>query len=392
MESVAGHGPCREGWRGIRARAGPFQEIYVIKVVVVDDSAFMRKAISTMLAKDPEIEVVATARDGEEGLEMIRRHQPDVVTMDIEMPRMDGLTALRHVMMEMPRPVLMVSSLTNEGAEATLKAMELGAVDFIPKQLSKVSLDIVKIEDELRAKVKTIARRRMTHLSRPPLSGRARPGTSASGAVPTSAPSPRPSRPARPSGTQNRDLVAIGVSTGGPPAVQKVLSALPQDFPAGILIAQHMPAAFTGPFAKRLDGVCRIAVKEAEDGERLQHGVAYVAPGGKHLRIDQKVSRIDVRVVEEPREALYKPSASVLFDSVAGAVGRRGLGVVLTGMGSDGLDGMRLLKAKGGRALAQSDSTCVVYGMPKAIVDAGLADEIVDIDEMGEAILLNLYK
>jgi len=367
----------------------------VIKVVVVDDSAFMRKAISTMLSKDPEIEVVATARDGEEGLEMIRRHQPDVVTMDIEMPRMDGLTALRHVMMEMPRPVLMVSSLTTEGAEATLKAMELGAVDFIPKQLSKVSLDIVKIEDDLRAKVKLIARRRMSHLSRSPLASRARvpaAGTSASASAAAGTPE-RPARPAaRPGGAQVRDLVAIGVSTGGPPAVQKVLSILPKDFPAGILIAQHMPAAFTGPFAKRLDSVCQISVKEAEDGERLQHGVAYVAPGGKHLRIDQKVSRIDVRVVEEPREALYKPSATVLFDSVAAGVGRRGLGVVLTGMGSDGLEGMKALKARGGRALAQSDSTCVVYGMPKAIVDAGLADEIVDIDEMGEAILHNLYK
>jgi two-component system, chemotaxis family, protein-glutamate methylesterase/glutaminase len=363
------------------------QEIFVIKVVVVDDSAFMRKALSTMLAKDPEIEVVATARDGEEGLEMIRRHQPDVVTMDIEMPRMDGLTALRHVMMEMPRPVLMVSSLTTEGAEATLKAMDLGAVDFIPKQLSKVSLDIVKIEEDLRAKVKLIARRRMGHLTRSMPAARGR----AVAAAPSGG--ERQARPAvRPSGAPIRDLVAIGVSTGGPPAVQKVLSVLPQDFPAGILIAQHMPAAFTGPFAKRLDGVCQITVKEAEDGERLQTGVAYVAPGGKHLRIDQKISRIDVRVVEEPREALYKPSASVLFDAVALGVGRRALGVVLTGMGSDGLEGMRALKAKGGRALAQSDSTCVVYGMPKAIVDAGLADEIVDIDDMGEAILHNLYK
>ena len=382
MTDAAGHALSPWPEAGNRLRSGYNQEFFVIKVVVVDDSAFMRKALSTMLAKDPEIEVVATARDGEEGLEMIRRHQPDVVTMDIEMPRMDGLTALRHVMMEMPRPVLMVSSLTTEGAEATLKAMELGAVDFIPKQLSKVSLDIVKIEDDLRAKVKLIAHRRMGHLTRaiPAAKGRV---TAAE----------RPTRPAvRPTGTPRRDVVAIGVSTGGPPAVQKVLSALPGDFPAGILIAQHMPAAFTGPFAKRLDGVCRIAVKEAEDGERLQPGVAYVAPGGKHLRIDQKISRIDVRVVEEPREALYKPSASVLFDAVAQGVGRRALGVVLTGMGSDGLDGMRVLKDKGGRALAQSDSTCVVYGMPKAIVDAGLADEIVDIDDMGEAILHNLYK
>ena len=371
----------------------------MIKVVVIDDSAFMRKALSTMLSKDPEIEVVATARDGEEGLEMIRRHQPDVVTLDIEMPRMDGLTALRHIMMEMPRPVLMVSSLTSEGAEATLKAMELGAVDFIPKQLSKVSLDIVKIEDDLRAKVKLIARRRMSHLSRSSLTSRVRAASAAPAAQPASAGAAaaadrpeRATRAARPGGSQTRDLVAIGVSTGGPPAVQKVLSYLPQDFPAGILIAQHMPAAFTGPFAKRLDSVCQITVKEAEDGERFQHGVAYVAPGGKHLRIDQKISRIEVRVVEEPREALYKPSASVLFESVAAGVGRRGLGVVLTGMGSDGLDGMRVLKAKGGRALAQSDSTCVVYGMPKAIVDAGLADEIVDIDDMGEMILQNLYK
>ena len=364
----------------------------MIKVVVIDDSAFMRKALAAMLSKDPEIEVVGTARDGEEGLEMIRRHQPDVVTLDIEMPRMDGLTALRHIMMEMPRPVLMVSSLTTEGAEATLKAMELGAVDFIPKQLSKVSLDIVKIEDDLRAKVKLIAKRRMSHLSRSSLTARVRAAGAAGAASAGAAPAERPSRAARPGGSQTRDLVAIGVSTGGPPAVQKVLSVLPKDFPAGILIAQHMPAAFTGPFAKRLDSVCQITVKEAEDGERLQHGVAYVAPGGKHLRLDQKVSRIDVRVVEEPREALYKPSATVLFESVAAGVGRRGLGVVLTGMGSDGLEGMKTLKAKGGRALAQSDSTCVVYGMPKAIVDAGLADEIVDIDEMGEAILQNLYK
>ncbi|EKO39070.1 MAG: chemotaxis response regulator (CheY-like domain and methylesterase domain containing protein) [Solidesulfovibrio magneticus str. Maddingley MBC34] len=368
----------------------------MIKVVVIDDSAFMRKALAAMLSKDPEIEVAGTARDGEEGLEMIRRHQPDVVTLDIEMPRMDGLTALRHIMMEMPRPVLMVSSLTTEGAEATLKAMELGAVDFIPKQLSKVSLDIVKIEDDLRAKVKLIAKRRMSHLSRSSLTARVRAAGAAGAAAGTAsagtAPGERPSRAARPGGSQTRDLVAIGVSTGGPPAVQKVLSVLPKDFPAGILIAQHMPAAFTGPFAKRLDSVCQITVKEAEDGERLQHGVAYVAPGGKHLRLDQKVSRIDVRVVEEPREALYKPSATVLFESVAAGVGRRGLGVVLTGMGSDGLEGMKALKAKGGRALAQSDSTCVVYGMPKAIVDAGLADEIVDIDEMGEAILQNLYK
>lgn len=340
-----------------------------------------------MLEKDPEIKVVATARDGQEGLDLIRKHNPDVITLDIEMPRMDGLTALKHIMMEMPKPVLMVSSLTVEGAEATLKAMELGAVDFIPKQLSKVSLDIVKIELDLQAKVKQIARRKF----RPPILAR-------KPCVPTaSAPCPPGETEARreivrPSGTLVRDLVAIGVSTGGPPAVQKVLSGLPKDFPAAIVIAQHMPAAFTGPFAKRLDGVCQVSVKEAENGDRLMPGHVFIAPGGKHLKLHQRVSRVEIEITTDPVEALYKPSANVLVGSAAEAVGRRALGVILTGMGSDGMEGVKVLKQKGGRALAQSDASCVVYGMPKAIVDAGLADEIVDIEEMAQAIMANLYK
>ncbi|KAF0234254.1 MAG: hypothetical protein FD177_946 [Desulfovibrionaceae bacterium] len=359
----------------------------MISVVVVDDSAFMRKALSSMLEKDPEIKVVATARDGQEGLDLIRKHNPDVITLDIEMPRMDGLTALKHIMMEMPKPVLMVSSLTVEGAEATLKAMELGAVDFIPKQLSKVSLDIVKIELDLQAKVKQIARRKF----RPPILARKPCIPSSSSPCPPGETEAR-REIVRPSGTLVRDLVAIGVSTGGPPAVQKVLSGLPKDFPAAIVIAQHMPAAFTGPFAKRLDGVCQVSVKEAETGDRLMPGHVFIAPGGKHLKLHQKVSRVEIEITTDPVEALYKPSANVLVGSAAEAVGRRALGVILTGMGSDGLEGMKVLKQKGGRALAQSDASCVVYGMPKAIVDAGLADEIVDIEEMAQAIMANLYK
>ncbi|WP_320005801.1 chemotaxis response regulator protein-glutamate methylesterase [Maridesulfovibrio sp.] len=348
----------------------------MINVVVVDDSAFMRKAISTMLQKDPGIRVVATARDGEEGLRVIRKHNPDVVTLDIEMPKMDGLTALRHIMMEMPRPVLMVSSLTTEGAEATLKAMDLGAVDFIPKQLSKVSLDIVKIENDLISKVKTVARRKMRPVPR----------------LRSAAAQRRPAITVKAQlGRAKRDVVVIGVSTGGPPAVQKILSSLPKDFPAGIVIAQHMPKAFTGPFANRLNGVSQLNVKEAETGDRLLPGHVFVAPGGSHLIVDQKVSRIDLIVTPEPKEALYKPSANVLVSSVAKSLGRRALGVILTGMGNDGRDGIRELKSKGGRAIAQSDSSCVVYGMPKAIVDDGLADEIVDIDDMANAIINNLY-
>jgi two-component system chemotaxis response regulator CheB len=285
----------------------------------------------------------------------------------------------------------MVSSLTNEGAEATLKALDLGAVDFIPKQLSKVSLDIVKIEANLISKVKIVASRRMMH-SRPRLSAPvARAPVSTSSAAPYAAPGRPAAAPTLPSGPVKRDVVAIGVSTGGPPAVQKILSALPADFPASIVIAQHMPQAFTGPFAKRLDGLCKISVKEAEPGDRLKPGCAFIAPGGRHLMLKQLMSRVDLDITPEPASALYKPSANVLIGSVADAVGRRALGVILTGMGNDGMEGIRALKQKGGRALAQSDATCVVYGMPKAIVDAGLSDEIVDIDDMAQAIMNNLY-
>lgn len=345
----------------------------MIKVLVVDDSAFMRKAISTMLDKAPDIKVLGVARDGEEGLEMVRSLDPDVVTMDIEMPRMDGLTALRRIMMESPRPVLMISSLTTEGAESTLKALELGAADYISKQLSRVSLDIIRIEKDLLAKVRAIAGRKVA--------------ASAARAKPAPVEAKRIK-----GGRLLRDLVAIGVSTGGPPAVQKVLSALPGDFPVGIVIAQHMPEAFTGPFAARLDKLCKVSVKEAETGDVVRPGTVFVAPGGKHLVINREGGQLTLKVTPEPADALYKPSANVLISSVADALSSRALGVILTGMGSDGMEGIRELKDKGGRALAQSDSTCVVYGMPKAIVDARLSDEVVDIDDMGAAIIDNLYR
>jgi two-component system chemotaxis response regulator CheB len=299
--------------------------------------------------------------------------------MDIEMPRMDGLTALKHIMMEMPRPVLMISSLTTEGAESTLKAMEAGAVDFIAKRLSLVSLDIVRIEDELRAKVKAVAKRRMRIL--PVRRKRSVREVRQLASI--------PSRQER--GRVVRDIVAIGVSTGGPPAVQKILSELPADFPACILIAQHMPKTFTGPFAKRLNESSALDVKEAEPGDVVKPGKVFVSPGGSHLKIRQQVTHINVVVESEPADALYKPSANELISSVARAVGKRGLGVILTGMGSDGCEGIKLLKKRGGMSIAQSNETCVVYGMPKAIVDAGLADRIVDLEEMPAAIFHGLY-
>lgn len=354
----------------------------MINVLVVDDSVFMRNTLVGLLQKSSEIKVIATARNGEEALELISKHDPDVVTLDIEMPRMDGLTALKRIMMEMPRPVIMISSLTTEGAEATLKALELGAADFIPKQI----LPDAAYGENIRDTVLTVAK--SAHIMR--RFRRPRPVK----AIHTPAPTPRPltSAPLTTSSIRNgrpvRDVVVIGVSTGGPPAVQKILAALPEDFPASILIAQHMPAAFTLPFAKRLDNISKLTVKEAENGDKLRNGMAFVAPGGKHIRVKPSM---EIIVSEEPKEALYKPSVNELMDSAGKTFGRKVLGVMLTGMGSDGLDGSKTLKAQGGRLLAQSEQTCVVYGMPKAVVDADLVDEVIDIDDMAQAIVNNLY-
>ncbi|MFO8031207.1 MAG: chemotaxis response regulator protein-glutamate methylesterase [Desulfohalobiaceae bacterium] len=347
----------------------------MITVLVVDDSAFMRKAVSTMLEKDSDIQVVGVARNGEECLQKIQELNPQVVTLDIEMPVMDGLTALRHIMMETPRPVLMVSSLTTEGAEATLKAMELGAMDFIPKKLSKVSLDIVKIEEELRHKVKAVARSKPNFVrSRKKPKGLAQETQELI------------------QGSLQREVVGIGVSTGGPPAVQQIVSSLDRNFPGSILIAQHMPGTFTKAFAKRLDQCGSLQVKEAENKERLQKGLIYVAPGGFHLKMEGRSSRLYLEICTEPADYLYKPSATVLLNSIADKLGPRGMGVILTGMGNDGLEGVKRLKTKGGRILAQSEASCVVFGMPRAVIEKGLADQVLEIQDMAEGILAGMYQ
>jgi two-component system chemotaxis response regulator CheB len=371
----------------------------VIKVLVVDDSMFMRKSLMIILEKDPGIKITGSAKDGLEALELIPKLNPDVVTLDIEMPRMDGLATLQRIMQDCPCPVLMVSAISKEGAEVTLKAMEYGAMDYLAKPDSVMSLNSAAMEQELIDKVKAVAKRKGL-VARKPMKTPLLPPK-----APTAAPASRSpaasSAPAqteikiipRPTGkAQIRDLIAIGVSTGGPPAVQKILTALPGDLPAPIIIAQHMPASFTRPFAERLDSMCRIHVKEAEDGEKVRDGVAYVAPGGRHMRINAKLANRTLRISDEPKSAFYRPSANELIGSAGEALGRRALGVMLTGMGSDGIEGVKILKANGGKMLAQSEATCVVYGMPKAVVDAGLADEILDIDDMAEAMVRGLYE
>lgn len=357
----------------------------MVKVLIVDDSIFMRKTLAAILEQSPFIKVVGLARNGEEGLELIRQYDPDVVTLDVEMPKMDGLTALRHIMMEMPRPVIMISSLTKEGAEATLKAMELGASDFIPKQTIPDESYAAKLRETVLMVAKSAPAIKYNTARRSSASS-----VAARQAKADSTPHGESGRRVLPasesfiSGGKARDVVAIGVSTGGPPVVQKILSELPENFSAGILIAQHMPAAFTGPFAKRLDNLSKLTVREAHGGEKLKPGLALVAPGGKHISI---TPTLEVLVSEQPLEALYKPSVNVLMEGAGRSLGRKVLGVMLTGMGSDGVEGAKVLKECGGKLIAQSEKTCVVYGMPKAVVDAGLADEIVDKDDLAAAIV-----
>ncbi len=339
------------------------REVIVIRVLVVDDSAFMRKALSRMLEADPEIRVVGTARDGLEALAKVEELDPDLVTLDVEMPRMDGLETLSRLMQTHPRPVLMVSSLTEEGAEVTLKALDLGALDYIPKGISGNVLEVIRIEQVLREKVKALARKKK------PTPVRA-----------VSHPPRRKDAPARRLGPAR--WVAIGASTGGPPALQKIFTRLPEDLAAPIVIVQHMPAAFTPAFARRLDSVSPLRVKEAQTGDRLEPGHAFLAPGGKHMVVHRDGSRLVLEVTEKPADTLHKPSVDVTFDSVAREVGGQTLAVILTGMGADGTEGVRAIKNRGGWAVAQDAASCVVYGMPRSVVEAGLADAVVPLDRI----------
>lgn len=350
----------------------------MVKVLIVDDSAFMRNALTTMLSSDHEISVVGTARDGEEALEKVEKLRPDVVTMDVEMPKMDGLTALRHIMDKNPVPVIMVSSLTTDGAKVTLDALELGAVDFIPKNLSELSINIVKIKEILLDKVKQIGLKGQTGKLRAPGS---RP-------VRVVKPLSVPPLQVRATGERRIAVVAIGTSTGGPRALQEIIPKLPGDFPVPIVIAQHMPPNFTGPFAERLNQISNITVREAVEGEALKPGVAVIAPGRGHMRV-KRVRGIEtvIGISENREDFTYRPSVDALMSSVAEFFPGRALGVILTGMGNDGLKGLIELKKTGGRIFAQDEESCVVYGMPKAVVDAGIADKVLAIDEIAGEIV-----
>ncbi len=362
----------------------------MIKVLIVDDSAFMRNSLTHMLKADPSIEVVGYGRNGLEALEMIKKYNPDVVTLDIEMPVMDGLTALEKIMKTTPRPVLMVSSLTTSGAENTLKALELGALDYLPKY-QEGTVQFAIAQNEFIGKIKAIARRanfmRGQERSAAAQSSHNISTEHTSKPVADTKSAPRVDT----SGTPKRNIVVISVSTGGPPAVQKVLSALPENFPACILIAQHMPKTFTSAFASRLASQCKIKVFEGKDGDKISNGVAYVCPGGQHISIGVRGALPYVKISDEPKDALYKPAANILNDSAA-IMGSKVVGLTMTGMGSDGLLGTKNLKAKGGYIIAQNEASSVVYGMPKVVIDAGLADEIVSLDNIADSLQKALYR
>ncbi|MBP1773092.1 MAG: response regulator receiver modulated CheB methylesterase [Holophagaceae bacterium] len=350
-----------------------------IRILVVDDSPFMRKSLQKMLEEAPDLRVVATARDGIDALEKIQEHQPDIVTLDIEMPRMDGLTCLRRIMADHPMPVLMVSSLTQEGAQATLDALSIGALDFIPKESGFASLSILQIQHDLQEKVRRLATSPRFHRG-----GAAHPAPAA--AARPAAPAPKAPLPPPPPGaglgSPQADLLVIGSSTGGPKALQDILPALPANLPVPCLIVQHMPSTFTKPFAERLDGLCQVHVKEAEQGEPLKAGTVYIAPGGIHMTYGARGPKGCVELSPEPMSSLHRPSVDVLFLSVAELFKGQVLAGILTGMGADGAKGMEQLKQKGAHTLAESEESCVVYGMPRAAVERGCVDVVSPLAEI----------
>ena len=352
-----------------------------IRVLIVDDSPFMRKALERMLAAAEDIEVIGSARDGQDALEKIPQLKPDIITLDVEMPRMDGLSCLKRIMVEMPLPVLMVSSLTQEGAQATLEALALGALDFIPKESSFASQAILQIQQDLQEKVRKLARSpRFRKFPPPP--------TVVRPSIPPPAlsrpwhSSPAPAAPGTLSGSPMAELLAIGCSTGGPKALQDLLPGLPKALPVPCLIVQHMPASFTKPFAERLNSLCEVDVKEAEHGEIAHPGIVYIAPGGIHMNYRQRGSQIILELNPEPANSIHRPSVDIMFQSVAENCTRQVLAMILTGMGSDGAKGMELLKAKGAHTLAEAEETCVVYGMPRAAFERGCVDQVAPIQDM----------
>ncbi len=346
-----------------------------VRVLVVDDSGFFRRRLTGILDADPRISVVGSADNGRTALDQVLALHPDVVTMDVAMPIMDGIEAVRAIMRHRPTPILMFSALTTDGAEATLNALDAGAVDFLPKRFEDDTTEYERTCDELRQRVYQLGvgmkspRRPAVSASPPKVS---RP-------ISATATHPTPSR-----ARHDYRLVVIGASTGGPQALQEVLTRLPASFPLPLLLVQHMPAAFTPTFAARLNQLCQIPVREAREGDLLVRGTALLAPGGKQMSVEERGTKVWVR--ESEAHLHYRPSVDVAFASAGRAFPGQVLAIVLTGMGADGREGARLLKQGHSTVWAQDEASCVVYGMPMAVAEAGLADRVLPLSELGHAL------
>jgi two-component system, chemotaxis family, protein-glutamate methylesterase/glutaminase len=342
-----------------------------IRVLVVDDSALMRKLIPQILERDSTIEVVGTAIDGSFGLKKIEDLRPDVVTLDLEMPRMDGMETLRQIMRKHRVPVIIVSALSTEGATATFKALALGALDFVAKPRDAASAHMDEIAEDLIRKIKIASKTKVKDPAMRP-------------ALPEL---PKPNKPPARPRQEPIKVVAIGVSTGGPYALEYLLSQLPGDFPGAIVVVQHMPEGFTGMFSRRLNECCAIDVKEAQPGDLLVAGRALICPGGRHIKLRRMPLASTVVLTQEGRVNGHRPSVDILFRSVASEFGPRGVGVLMTGMGDDGAAGMGLIKDAGGMTMAQTEDSCVVFGMPKAAIERGFAMRVVPLELLANALV-----
>lgn len=359
-----------------------------VNVLVVDDSALMRKVISDILTEDPEIKVVATARNGLEAVEKVEQLRPDVVTLDIEMPVLDGLHALGYIMSECPTPVVMLTAVDSKSAESTLNAFEYGAVDFIQKPSGNISLNIADIAKEIRIKVKMASKVDLKKL------GFMEEHVKKSHDINNKALHTTPNKPAA---QQNKvypssgKIIAIASSTGGPRALEQVVPKLPGNLKVPVVIVQHMPPGFTASLAQRLDGQSQLTVTEAKEGDILEAGHAYLAPGNYHMEIVSAnkggIHQQTVTLNQKPREQGVRPCANILFKSLVPIYGSKIVSAVLTGMGADGADGAEDIKKAGGKVIVEDEKSCVVYGMPKAVVQRGLADEIVPLERVAGEIV-----
>jgi two-component system chemotaxis response regulator CheB len=350
-----------------------------IKVLVVDDSALVRQILVEILKSAHDIEVVGTANDPFMAREKIKETNPDVLTLDVEMPRMDGLTFLQNLMRLRPMPVVMISSLTERGAETTFKALELGAVDFVSKPKIDVAGTLQDFSDEILMKIRAAAGARIVGRSSPPPVAAVQPKHSADAILPAASATRRMLR------TTDR-LIAIGSSTGGTEAIREVLMGLPADCPA-IVIAQHIPEAFSAPFTRRMDSLAAMSVVEPIDGQQIKPGHVYIAPGGKHLLVERDGARYLCRINDGPPVNRHRPSVDVLFRSMAQKVGPNAVGVILTGMGDDGARGLKEMHEAGAPTLAQDEASSVVWGMPGAAVKLGGVGEILPLGKVAEAIM-----